>query len=413
MTPEQFQVVATIPMISGSLSVIGSATIIFMIFRSAERLSSTYHRVLFGMSSMDIIYSFGYLLSTLPFPKETPSLWEHVYGNTTTCTIQGVMIFSGNIGANMYNCSLAIYYMLTITFGVKEEQMRKRFEPFFHAVPLLYLASTNTYLLMEKSFNAFATLCYITPYPRGCNFDPNVPCTRGENAYTDFWSLHVWPVSSMFFIIIFVMAKLYHTIRSQAIKMQRYQMSATTLPAGVRELRRSEMSSQEIPRSFWKQIICSERSSGGQGRRTPLARRRRDTMIQSFLYVLAYVVTYICVLIRQITIKGGGSFSYTLLVLTQITTPLQGFLNFMVFIRPRIVAFRRVDQDLPWSKAFIKAITSTGETTFSAVRRQSALLDTQGNGGRRYTAREFHLRETIAQIADDEELMSQIADDKS
>lgn len=136
-------------------------------------------------------------------------------------------------------------------------------------------------------------------------------------------------------------------------------------------------------------------------------------MIQSFLYVLAYVVTYICVLIRQITIKGGGSFSYTLLVLTQITTPLQGFLNFMVFIRPRIVAFRRVDQDLPWSKAFIKAITSTGETTFSAVRRQSALLDTQGNGGRRYTAREFHLRETIAQIADDEELMSQIADDKS
>ena len=220
ITTEQFMVVTILPMITGSLSVIGSTTIIFIVLRSNERLSSTYHRILFGMSSMDIIYSTGILMSSLPVPREIPLPWGN-YGNRTTCTIQGSMIFSGNIGSNMYNLSLALFYMLTIVIGVRDETMKGKIEPFFHTVPLLYIISVNTILLITKSFNPSVLLCMITPYPRDCKLNPNVPCTRGVNAPRYFYVFHGYPVLTIFFLVLILMATLYHAVRSQEKKIQR------------------------------------------------------------------------------------------------------------------------------------------------------------------------------------------------
>jgi hypothetical protein len=415
ITSQQFIVGATIPMFTGSLSVLGSATIIFMVLRSREKLSSTYHRILFGMSSMDIMYSFGLLLSTVPFPRDTPSLWDNLYGTTTTCTIQGVMVFSGNIGSNMYNCSLATFYMLTIVYGVRDEVMKTRIEPCFHALPLIYVIGANIFLLIKKSFNPVLAACLITPYPRGCHLNPDVPCTRGENAAEHFWIFHGWPVIAMFFSVLFIMGKLYYTVRAQEKKMQSYQIT-TTLPESIRQLRNrtsaeptTSPSAPSTSLSFFRNIFnCSQPT---QGRQSPFARRRREAMIQCFLYVLAYFVSYIFVTIYQLAIKRN-QFIYSAWVLTQITTPLQGLLNFCVFVRPRIIAALQAENDLTLAQAFVKAITSTMDAnTPSDARRRQSLQNTQQNGGSGFTAREFHLRELRA-LANDSEEESQDAKGK-
>ena len=413
-TAQQFAVGATIPMVSGSLSVLGSTTIIFMVLRSREKLSSTYHRILFGMSSMDIVYSCGYLLSTIPFPRDTPALWDNLFGNTTTCTIQGSMIFSGNMGSNLYNCSLAMFYMLTIVYGVRDEVMKTRIEPFFHALPLVYIGSVNTFLLIKKSFNPAVTTCFIGPYPRGCHLNPDVPCTRGENAAVYMWTLHGWPVIAMFFSVLIIMGKLYHSVRSQEKKMQSYQVT-TTLPESIRRLRNVTSAEQSTPSpetpppsprlSFFRNAFnfCQPTQQESYSpRQSPFARRRREAMIQCFLYVLAYFVSYIFVVIFQINMNTG-QFIYSIWVMTQVTVPLQGFWNFLVFIRPRVIASRQVENDLTLAQAFMKAIMSTADTTPpSELRRRRSLVNTQQNGGSRFTAREFHMRERTRALNDEE-----------
>ena len=415
VTPEQLKVVATIPMVTGSISVIGSVTIILMIFRSTEKLKTSYHRILFGMSFLDIIFSFAYLLSTIPAPSDTPSPWGLLYGNTTTCTIQGVMLFTGNVGCNMYNCSLAMFYMLKIAYGIKNETIKKQIEPFFHGIPLLYLISSNIFLLSKQSFNHLSTVCMITPYPRGCHLDPDVPCTRGEYASLYLATFYGAPVIIIFGVIFLAMGRLYYAVRAQEIKMRKYQLSVYTLPDGVESLRRridprksSDITPQQPPElSTWQMILMkfvpSYDPQGGRsgvareatGRciisaktpvRTSLAQKRREeAMIQCFLYVSSYFIPIAFTVAHHISVKSG-KFVYPIWVLTQIFSPLQGFLNFIVFIRPRVLGFREADSELSFRQAFFKAILSTGPTT--AVRNQYSAT----NRGQRFTTRELHMQ---------------------
>ena len=431
LTAGQFKVVATIPMVIGPLSILGSTVIIFMVLRSSEKLSTTYHRILFGMCSMDIVSSSGTLLSTIPFPRETPSLWGHLYGNTTTCTIQGVMIFSGNIASNMYNCSLALFYMLTIVYGVRDEVMKKGIEPFFHVVPLVYIVGANIFLLIKKSFNPVYTKCMINSYPTGCHLKPNVPCTRGEHSVEHFWIFHGWPVICMFFFVLLIMGKLYHAVRSQEKKMQSYPV-ASTLPESIQRLRnrasaesstsgqgRTPSFSSSLTRSFFRKTFCfPQPRTQGFSRQNAFARRRREAMIQCSLYVLAYFVSYVFAIIHHSTAKRGGAnphFLYALLILTQVTVHLQGLFNFLVFVRPRVIAYSQDEPDLTMAQAFVKAVTSRTDSTIprSFGRRRRSLQDTQQNGGRRFTAREFHMLELRRALEEDDKDTTQQNDEEN
>ena len=92
-------------------------------------------------------------------------------------------------------------------------------------------------------------------------------------------------------------------------------------------------------------------------------------------------------------------------VLTIVTTPLQGLLNFLVFVRPRVIAYLEAEPNLTLAQAFMKAVMATAESTTPRVaRRRRSLHDTQQNGGRRYTAREFHMRERRSLVALDAEI---------
>jgi hypothetical protein len=57
-------------MMSGSISFIFSMLLIIHILRSHEYLSTTYHRMVFGLSAADAISSFFIALSPIGTPKE-------------------------------------------------------------------------------------------------------------------------------------------------------------------------------------------------------------------------------------------------------------------------------------------------------------------------------------------------------
>ena len=98
---------------SGSVSTIASTCLIVHILRSHRGLSTTYHRLVFGLSNADIMASFGFVLlsSTVVVPKKMNYFLPGVQGNTATCTAQGffltVMFYVGV--AAVYNCSICLY----------------------------------------------------------------------------------------------------------------------------------------------------------------------------------------------------------------------------------------------------------------------------------------------------------------
>ena len=107
--------VAVVPTLTGILSAISSAIIIYLIFRSAAGLSTIYHRIMFCMSFCDIIASIGYMLTSLPMPAVMP-LEEELgyyfpgprYGNTVTCNVQGFLTSFGSVGMFGYNATLCL-----------------------------------------------------------------------------------------------------------------------------------------------------------------------------------------------------------------------------------------------------------------------------------------------------------------
>ena len=207
--------------------------------------------------------------------------------------------------------------------------------------------------------------------------------------------------------------------------MQSYQMAtASSLPESIQRLRRNAGSAttsaiesspppadrasfpimgrlQSLIKNAFRcfQLTNEETTPQAPARQTPLARRRREAMIQCSLYVLAYFVSYVSATIYQLMLSRGR-FSYSLCILTQLFTPGQGLFNFLVFLRPRVKSILMSQPELTRAKAVWKAVTFRDSiASLTQARRRRSLQDTQQNGGRRYTAREFHMREIRAQAA--------------
>ena len=283
---------AVIPIISGSISVVGSVTLILVMVRSEKKVSTTYRRLVFGMSIFDTLFSLACLVSTFASPRNTAPIWI-AFGNRSTCTIQGIMTFTGSVGTTMYNSMLSIYYMLTISYNVREETMIKRIEPFFHAIPIVYIISTNALLLSTSSFNAMGALCGIASSPKGCSSDPDIECERGINADKYIFYFQGYPIMFMFVMIVSSMGAVYCSVRRQEIKMERYRGNHSTLPPRLQELRNKSSApisnSTDVDVEMNSPIHHRNEHYQSPVRRTPrtnpLSRNRRTAMVQCFFYV--------------------------------------------------------------------------------------------------------------------------------
>jgi hypothetical protein len=180
---------ALYPKFTAIASVVGSALIIRDVIQVRNNRSdelSTRHRILAGMSACDILSSSALFLTSWPVPEDLPfGLWN--VGNKQTCSAQGFFIHLG-IGTVIYNACLALYYLLVIRHGWKNEYIAKRVEPWMHFVAVGFALSTGVASLKLNIFNpiGFGYVCTISAYPRFCtqSFENKGPtnCIRGDNA---------------------------------------------------------------------------------------------------------------------------------------------------------------------------------------------------------------------------------------
>jgi hypothetical protein len=377
--------VTIIGFVTGGLSTCGSVAIIIMLLRSEKKLSSTYRRLLFGMSATDIVFSTSIMLGSTLSPKDTVGLWMPM-GNLTTCTLQGLALYSGNIGLTFYNCSLCLYYYLSLAENVQRDRMIK-IERFFHAVPIAWILSTSTLLLSTDSFNNFGIVCMISSSPKGCDSNDEVECTRGIHAKFYRMFFHLLPIILIFIIICSSMSRICLSIRAQEQKMETYRANLGTLPDSIRAIRQERNTTtsfdiENMPRP------SRRRESVGD-------RLRRDACKQALCHVFAYFLSYVFSMIFQGIVTFTGEVNVTFWVLQQLTAPTQGFFNFIVFLRPRVIAVRNHNPELSLFAAVRRTIKNNEEIQdvsrpFGGSHRNSALSPRRES--RRYTAREWHLK---------------------
>jgi len=382
---EKNNVILAVPIVSGIISMMGSTTIVVMMLRSIDRrLSSTYGRLVFGMSCMDIMQSLAYCLSTLPSPIDSDLPWAS-YGTTLTCSIQGGFLFTGGIGTTIYYCSLCIYYALRISKrDITESTIKNKVEPFLHFIPLMYSITVATFLGVTKNFNNAGPVCWISPLPRKCLEIEDVGCIRGKNAYRYRIIFQVIPIIIVFFIILICVIILISTVDRQARRMERYQPNGSNLHLGGGTQQNTNRPSISSPR------ISS------------MIQHREATKIQGLFYIGAYFCTFIFPLIHQLIYVFSGHFYYALLILQNITAPLQGFFNFIVYIRPHVKEFSIDYPDMTYFHVFLKAIQSKGDEHHRRPRRRRSLADKlrdPDTNQRGLTSREIHLQQTAKQVA--------------
>jgi hypothetical protein len=362
----QYKGFALLPHFIAPFSIFGSLAIIYRILRfdryDVEASSRrTYYRLLVAMSICDFLGSFAFFFGNLPVPRET--MLAMARGNAATCTAQGFLIHVFVYAVLFYNTGLMIYFVLTIRYGWTESYAATRLEPIIHVWSILVplgqaIAGVFLHIFNPIGFGAF---CEISPYPVLCGiFDA---CTRGQSAKLLYTVFSTVPEAISLVIIYISITLIYCTVRCQA-----------------------------------------RRALAISANRDSIRARTRAVTIQSLLFALIFFNTWIYAALSPLltyVVKQAPALvrsEYILSVLTSIFLPLQGFFNFCIYIRPRLVRLWR-DEQRSFCVALKLAVFGGRETNVTGRRSTSQTQQRKrsSQSSLRETQREFQATTTITE----------------
>jgi len=168
-TGEMYRNVAS--RVSAGISLASCIVVIYIIFRSLDRLGSIYHRIILVMTVGDILYAIAVLFGSAAMPR--PGISESVdfmfandlgnyrFGNVGTCNAQGVIVAIAFTLTNTYSASLSWFYFCAIVKSMSDDTIQKRVEPFLHSVPLCIAIATGVISYTVKATNPDIIMCSI------------------------------------------------------------------------------------------------------------------------------------------------------------------------------------------------------------------------------------------------------------
>lgn len=332
----EFAVIA--PRVTGSLSAISSSLIIAVILKSPTKLNTIYHRIMFAMSSADIMSSIAMGLTTLPMPAlasmaQDAYAYEGAYhgsygrrfGNIRTCEAQGFFFIFGFTTVYAYNITLCVYYACAIAFRMKEKRIRKYVEPILHLFPIAMGLASAVPPLFRKMYNPTRTCAWCNVRALGCDGE-KMQCYRGSPTVQQNASFFIIGTISAVFIII--VTSLLLVVRS-VVQTEREMRFMRAVHARVfRNLKVNDAPHQETTMDN----IRKEHQT------------TKVILVQALAYISACLVTLFFVLVSPV--KSGGAIACFWCENVKLALmPLQGFFNFLIFLGHKVFNYRRTNQD--------------------------------------------------------------------
>jgi len=367
LSPSTGLVGRIVPAISGSISAIASFLIIYLIvFRSDLGLSTTYHRVMFGLSIFDILSSLMMALTTLPMPKDMvyTQFQGLSIGNNASCQAQAAILQGATTGAFCYIAGLCIYYLCTIVFKVKRDTIRKYIEPLIHLFAIGVAVTLGTVGIIGYYYNPspFTPYCSVSPFPYWCAGGSFTEASFGEslrpsddasrtsfnecsialsdttksfqasvNIYVFLSNLIIWSVILFCLLIVILAVWRDHRILKSNLK----SLNSGTMRIRTRGARKDESDESNVEQ---------QRENDTQMLKTSY----RNTKI-IFFHAISYIL--VCILINifptlNFLLAPGYNIpdAYHIFFML-IILPSQGFFNFLVFVSHKIQNIKATSQE--------------------------------------------------------------------
>ena len=320
------------------LSAIGSIAVLWDILRSKEKLKRVYHQIMLGMVIFDLLTSLAYMFGPPSVPRYwrgDPTLLLGARGTVGTCYIQAFVMHLG-MGTIYYNVSLAVYYKLVIVHNWRAERLNK-WRIWFHVIP-----STIALAL------ALGAIPFYGPFVQYCYVE-----FSGEDSSNTFYyvvaiTLYgplIISISALTILTLQVLWSVYLNVRrSGRWSFRRRNMSQAQ--AGSRNNAPATQNAL-VMKVFW----------------------------QSLWYVMAFYVIWPYNLWIASAFDSNPAVGYMFVGIFLL--PLQGFLNALVYFRPRMKrwfterAERAATRKRDGGTSLFGVFTSRGMT----VTRQSGMND--------------------------------------
>jgi len=340
-------------LVASPISTVCSCTIIYTLFKSRDKLTTTLNRLVFGLSVGDIMQSLPMIFSTVVVPPRDV-LWLPVTSSQVGCNVQGFFIIAGGVLGPFYNCALCFYYLAVVRYNMSDNDIRKKLEPFLHGVPFIWSVASATYAVAVKAVNPNVVYCWINQAPYTCLVDPNIPCERGANAVRLRWALLGGPIIVIFFLILTIMTLMYLSFWRQEKRMasRGFRSSMTARAAGEVSMIAGQ-NSTKTAKSFFRRPVSNSSM----------------VMNQATAYVCAYLCSYLLVLINGFILLDNGEYDDTVTKLAVFFHPLQGFFNLIVFMFPRVISQLRANANMNIFQAIVAAIQCTPTRTNRGLTR--------------------------------------------
>ena len=296
--PQQITLVIT-SLLSGSVSLLGSLTLIFIIWRDRhKKLKFVYHRILFAMSILDAVISLNFAFSFLAVPI---GMFWGAQGNTASCEASGFLqlLYSAQ---GLYNFGLAVYYLMIIRYGKSEGFVSRFIEPYVHALSLCVPIGFGCWAIFLDVLNPSLLVggwCTLQKYPPGCDEFGNGGCTRGEMADVIGRAVGIGIVLSSLVGIVTIMIMLICHVRGRHAAVTQYHT------------------------------------------RPQLDRTVTQTVRQAMLYIWASLIPCVVILPSGLVSSKEQIPRLILALLTKLILPLQGLFNLIIYVRPRYVALKQ------------------------------------------------------------------------
>ena len=335
-----------------SISFVASTTIAFVILKMPHGLSSSYRRFLLCLSIADVIQSLSIILGPFAVPQDTPdSIWA--IGNTASCTTQGFLLNIASLATPTYTFGLSIYFLLRVKYGMSREDFAAVVEWKWHTVTLLWNLVGNAYALFTKSLNATRAgwICTLESLPLFCDLDPEQygECIRGENA------LRIKTIVTIPGIISFLGMGISLGILTWHVFFQESKKKHSQEPNQEEE--------HENDDSIRGHTSTKKISNNGS-LENPLSMARtyrKEMLTQSCLYMFGYLFTYTFIFMNHVINIAGRPYPDWSHMAISMTWPLGGFINILIYTRPKIAILRMREPHLSWIKAFRTIILAGAE----------------------------------------------------
>lgn len=358
------------------------------------------HRIMLGMSICDVLASIWYFASTWAIPAGTLSwfgdgetetiFWAAGDQNGVACNVAG---FFNQFAVNspLYTSALVCYYLLSIYFEWNDRRL-SRIEWLFHVIPVGYALITATFAAATDLYGHVEWTCWILPNEL---FDDTKDLTPIQSKFRWMqWTFLfgvIWVCALFVTVVFFLLYRQMKAVEKQLAKLNVGSRNLKTVQVTQHDQKKSiarcdseqtcvanedleiikededeeaavHNGEQEMPDNAnmnmqrkrekvpwldlpgrWRKRFPS-RSSHKQdslSNERSYHEKSRQIAIQGQLYVVAYYIVWLCPTINRITDLTLGKSYFLVQFFDTLLVPIQGFLNFCIYMRPRLSRYRK------------------------------------------------------------------------